>query len=103
MIDSGRQLHDLDFRITDNSGEQYYFKEASLALSRTLRQRKEGFDIWHPAESTGETGAASGVAVIATADDACRKGYSPGPRVLSHWANDAGPRAAVTLEYRSAA
>jgi 3-oxoacyl-[acyl-carrier-protein] synthase I len=100
LDDAGRQLHDMDFRITDNSGEQYYFKEASLALSRTLRQRKEVFDIWHPAECTGESGATSGVAVIAAANEACRKGYSPGPNILTHWANDAGQRAAVTLEFR---
>ncbi len=103
LDDAGRQLHDMDFRITDNSGEQYYFKEASLALSRTLRQRKEVFDIWHPAECTGEVGATSGVAVIAAAREACLKGYSLGPNVLTHWANDAGQRAAVTLEYRAAA
>ena len=103
LNDAGREAHELDFRITDNSGEQYYFKEATLALTRTLRQQKEAFDIWHPAECTGETGAASGVAVIAAADDACRKGYSPGPRILSHWANDAGQRAAVTLEFWAAA
>jgi 3-oxoacyl-[acyl-carrier-protein] synthase I len=78
LDDGGRQLHDMDFRITDNSGEQYYFKEASLALSRTLRQRKEFFDIWHPAECTGEAGAVSGVAVFATAREACVKGYAPG-------------------------
>ena len=103
LDDAGRQLHDMDYRITDNSGEQYYFKEASLALSRTLRQRKEAFDIWHPAECTGESGATSGVAVIATANEACRKGYSPGPNILTHWANDAGQRAAVTLEFRGTA
>ncbi len=103
LEDAGCQLHDLDFRITDNSGEQYYFKESALALSRILRRPREAFDIWHPAECTGEAGATSGVAVIATANDACRKGYSPGPRVLTHWANDAGQRAAVTLEYRAAA
>jgi 3-oxoacyl-[acyl-carrier-protein] synthase-1 len=100
LDDAGRELHDMDFRITDNSGEQYYFKEASLALSRTLRQRKDAFDIWHPAECIGEAGAASGVAVIAAAREACRKGYAPGRNVLSHWANDAGQRAAVTLEFR---
>ena len=99
LNDGGRQLHDMDFRITDNSGEQYYFKEATLALSRTLRQRKEAFDIWHPAECTGEAGAASGVAVVATAREACLKGYAPGPNILTHWANDAGQRAAVTLEF----
>ncbi len=103
LDDAGCQLHDLDFRITDNSGEQFYFKEASLALTRGLRQRKEEFDFWHPAECTGEVGAASGGAVIATAVDACRKGYAPGNRVLSHWANDAGQRAAVTLQFRAAA
>jgi 3-oxoacyl-[acyl-carrier-protein] synthase-1 len=41
--------------------------------------------------------------VIATAREACLKGYAPGPNVLTHWANDAGQRAAVTLEFRSAA
>jgi 3-oxoacyl-[acyl-carrier-protein] synthase I len=103
LADAGRQVADMDFRITDNSGEHYYFKEASLALSRALRQRKEFFDIWHPAECTGEAGAASGVAVIATAREACLKGYAPGGNILNHWANDAGQRAAVTLEYRVAA
>jgi 3-oxoacyl-[acyl-carrier-protein] synthase-1 len=103
LVDAGRQLHEMDVRITDNSGEQYYFKEASLALSRTLREGKDAFDIWHPAECTGETGAAAGVAVIAAALEACRKGYAPGPRVLTHWSNDGGQRAAVALEFRGAA
>ena len=100
LVEAGRQLHDMDFRITDNSGEQFYFKEASLALSRILRERKEAFDIWHPAEFTGETGAASGVAVIAMALEACRKRYAPGPKVLAHWSNDGGQRAAVALEFQ---
>lgn len=103
LEDAGRQLHDMDFRVTDLSGERYYFKEASLALSRTLRQGKDEFDIWHPAECTGEAGAVSGAAVIAAAREACLKGYAPGPNILSHWSSDAGQRAAVTLEYRGAA
>ena len=98
--DAGRQFPDLDFRITDNSGEYYYFKEASLALLRLLRESKETFDIWHPAECTGEVGAVSGVSVITAAVYACRKGYSPGPTILAHWSNDLGQRAAVTMEYR---
>lgn len=101
LTDAGCLLHDLDFRITDHSGEQYYFKEAALALSRTLRQRKEVFDLWHPAECTGETGATSGVAVIVAAQEACRKGYAPGPRVLTHWSSDAGQRAAAVLVFRA--
>lgn len=100
LNEAGCQMHDMDFRITDISGEQYYFKEAALALSRTLRHRKEEFDIWHPAECTGEVGAASGVTVFADALAACRKTYTKGDSILVHWANDLGRRAALTLRYR---
>lgn len=103
LADAGCAMHDFDYRITDIGGEQYYFKEAALALSRTLRQRKESFDLWHPAESTGETGAAAGISVIALAQAACRKAFSPSPNIVAHMANDAGQRAALTLQYRAAA
>jgi 3-oxoacyl-[acyl-carrier-protein] synthase I len=102
LADAGCQMHDMDFRIADVSGEQYYFKEAALALSRTLRQRKEEFDIWHPAECTGEAGAVSGIAVLANAVDANLKGYTKGPNVLAHFTTDGRQRAAVTLQGRVA-
>lgn len=102
LAEAGCALHDLDYRITDLSGEQYYFKEAALALSRVLRQRKAEFDLWHPAESIGEAGAAAGVAVLAVASAAGRKAYAPGPGILAHLANDAGQRAAVVLNFRGA-
>jgi 3-oxoacyl-[acyl-carrier-protein] synthase-1 len=102
LAGSGTELHQLDYRITDLSGEQYYFKEAALALARILRSPKEEFDIWHPAECIGETGAVAGVALLAVADAAWRKGYAAGPSVLVHIANDAGQRAAVVLRSRAA-
>ncbi|HET7795843.1 MAG TPA: hypothetical protein VFL64_20820 [Rhizobacter sp.] len=98
--DAHCEMHDMDFRITDLSGEQYYFKEATLALSRTLRRLKDEFDIWHPAECTGEAGASAGTTVISLAREACRKGYARGHRILAHWSNDGGQRAAVTLHYQ---
>ncbi|MDQ0034150.1 3-oxoacyl-[acyl-carrier-protein] synthase-1 [Variovorax boronicumulans] len=100
--DAGCEMHDLDFRIADISGEQYYFKEAALALSRTMRRLKEEFDLWHPAECTGEAGALSGISQVAVADAACRKAYAPGRNVLLHMANDAGQRCAVVLAFGSA-
>jgi 3-oxoacyl-[acyl-carrier-protein] synthase I len=100
LADAGRELHDMDFRITDISGEQYYFKEAALALSRTLRVRKQVFDIWHPAECTGEVGAASGATIISAAQAACHKQYSKGQNILAHIANDTGQRAALALQHR---
>jgi 3-oxoacyl-[acyl-carrier-protein] synthase-1 len=99
LADAGCAMQDLDFRITDNSGEQYYFKEAALALSRTLRQRKEEFDIWHPADCIGEVGAAIGVATLAVALAASRKSYALGPNMLCHLGSDIGERAAAILRY----
>ena len=64
LEDAGCTLGDLDFRITDVSGEQYMFKEAALAMTRLLRKRKEEFDIWHPADCIGETGAAIGPVIF---------------------------------------
>lgn len=95
LADAGCELHQLDFRISDISGEQYYFKEAALAYSRTLRQRKEDFDLWHPAECMGETGSAIGPIMIAVAEAAVRKAYAPGPGILLHASNDGGQRAAI--------
>jgi 3-oxoacyl-[acyl-carrier-protein] synthase I len=92
-------LHELDLRITDVSGEQYYFKEAALALGRVMRQRKEEFDIWHAAECTGEIGAAAGPVALATADAACRKAYVPGHNILFHASSDGGERTAAILRY----
>lgn len=101
LAEAGREMHEMDFRITDLSGEQYYFKEAVLALSCTLQQRKEEFDLWHPAECTGELGAVAGVSVLALADAACRRGYTKGAAILAHLANDGGQRAAMALQFRS--
>lgn len=102
LAEAGCALHDLDYRITDISGEQYCFKEAALAVGRILRQRKEEFDLWHPAESIGEAGAVAGVAAIAVAGAAARKAYAPGSAILAHLANDAGQRAAAVLNFRVA-
>lgn len=87
----------LDYRICDANGEQYAFKEAALALTRTLRIRKPEFGIWHPADCIGEVGAASVPCCLAVAWMAALKGYAPGPGLLAHFGNDDGSRAALTL------
>lgn len=100
--EAGCEMHQLDFRIADLSGEQYYFKEAALAVARTLRVLKHGFDIWHPAECIGETGALAGAATIAVAEAACRKRYARGRNMLLHAASDSGRRVAAILQYQAA-
>jgi 3-oxoacyl-[acyl-carrier-protein] synthase-1 len=99
LSDAGCRMEHLNFRISDLSGEQYYFKEVALATARIQRARKDDFDIWHPAESIGETGAVIGIATIAVALDACRKSYAPGPRLLCIAAADNGDRAATIFQF----
>lgn len=98
FADSGKTFADVDYRITDVNGEQYYFKEAALAMSRTMRVRKDEFDIWTPVDCLGEVGAAIGPSVLAIALAANRKNYAAGQGALAHFSNDSGERVALVLQ-----
>jgi 3-oxoacyl-[acyl-carrier-protein] synthase-1 len=95
--EAGAAPADVDYRITDANGEQYWFKEAALALSRTVRAGRERLELWHPADCVGETGAAAGLCVLGVALAAARKGYAPGRVTLCHFGTDDGARAALIL------
>ena len=99
LKEAGLTMGDLDFRITDISGEQYYFKEATLALARTLRVRKESFDIWHPADCIGESGAAVGPIMVGIFNAACKKGYTGGAAIMLHIGNDDARRIAIVIKW----
>jgi 3-oxoacyl-[acyl-carrier-protein] synthase-1 len=101
LNDAGCEMDDLDFRITDISGEQYYFKEASLVLLRTLRKRKEEFDIWHPADCIAEVGTVTGLILIAVLKTACEKEYSKGHHILAHLGNDDGKRSSMIFTWQT--
>jgi 3-oxoacyl-[acyl-carrier-protein] synthase-1 len=101
LEEAGTPMHEIDLRISDVSGEHYYFKEAALAMSRLLRARKEEFPIWHHAECIGECGASSGLISFIVAWVACRKGYAPGSRIVCHASGDNSERAAAIFEYRA--
>ena len=90
-------LGKVDYRITSVNGEQYWFKEAALALTRIFRERKEEFDIWHAVDCIGEVGAATVPCSLGIALAAHRKNFAPGNRVLCHFSNDDSHRAALIL------
>jgi len=87
----------LDFKITDATGEQYYFKEMSLAFSRIDRTKRTEFDVWHPTDCIGEVGSAIGVVMITVLKTANEKDYSKGKNILAHLANDDGKRASMII------
>jgi 3-oxoacyl-[acyl-carrier-protein] synthase-1 len=96
LADAGIDLAACGLRLTDLSGEHYYFRETALALSRILR-REGARELWHPAECVGEVGAAIGPILLGYAAIAARKDYLPGPHVLVHASADGGLRAAACL------
>ena len=100
LDDAGARMEDMDFRMVDVSGEHYWFKESSLALSRTLHTPQEEFDIWHPADCVGEVGASIGPVMLAVAKKACEGGYSQGDNILCHFSNIDSRRASAVLTYR---
>jgi len=92
---SGCTYDDVDYRITDISGEQYAFKEAALAASRTMKKVKEEYDIWHPADCIGDTGAAIVPVMVSVGKSAAEKELSSGDGVLFHCANNDDQRAVI--------
>jgi 3-oxoacyl-[acyl-carrier-protein] synthase-1 len=101
MDAAGCTFDDVDYRLTDVSGEQYGFKEATLAMTRIMKQVKPEFDIWHPSDCIGEIGAAIVPCLLGVAYAAATKGYAPGEGVLCHCGNDDGRRAAMLLKYQA--
>jgi 3-oxoacyl-[acyl-carrier-protein] synthase-1 len=97
LADAKLDNGDIDLKIFDANGEQYIFKEAALAKIRIFREPKKEFDIWHPAECTGEVGAATVPIMLGVTLAASIKKYTPGNRILCHLGNDDGRRAAMII------
>jgi 3-oxoacyl-[acyl-carrier-protein] synthase-1 len=90
--EAGIDFSEVDYRISDLNGEQYYFKEAALALTRVLRTRVEQMDLWNPASEFGYTGAASIPLMLGLGLIAAQKRYAPGPTVIMQTSDDDGRR-----------
>ena len=94
-------MHEVDFRLSDVTGESYGFKEQSLALSRLLRVRRETLPLWHNADCIGDTGAAAGIGHLIRANHAFQAGYAPGSRAACYTSSVPGDRSVAVVEMRS--
>jgi 3-oxoacyl-[acyl-carrier-protein] synthase-1 len=97
LAEAGCQMHEIDFRISDVTGESYGFKEQALVLSRLMRSRREELPIWHCADTIGDSGAASGICQLVIAQAAFTKGYAPGNQALCYTSSVPGDRATAVL------
>ena len=98
LTEAQLSLEELDFRLSDASGESFFFKEQALLLARLMGQPKKTFPLWLSADPLGHTGAAAGLCGIAWACAAWQRDYAPGPRALVTASSDTGERGAVILQ-----
>ncbi len=98
LNESGIALKDCDHRIADVNGEQYRFKEAALAITRLLRDRKLPLGLWHLVDCIGEVGAATLPAMLSVLVCGAQKDYLPGKTILGHSGDDDEKRAAFIAQ-----
>ncbi len=94
---AGTSLGEIEFRISDLVGDKYFFQQAALTTLRLERGRREFQDLWSPAESLGNTGAAIVPLMIGQALYAVRKGYAMGSPLLIEATGDDGACAAAVF------
>jgi 3-oxoacyl-[acyl-carrier-protein] synthase-1 len=95
--EAGLALHDMDLRVSDATGESFYFKEQALLPTRLLRQRKREFPLWLTSAELGHVGAAAGLCGVVLALAAFARGRAPGPRAIVLSGTDDGERMAAVL------
>ncbi len=96
---AGFKMDEIDFRLSDVTGESYGFREQMLVLGRLMRVRREDMiPVWQCSEFIGDTGAAVGICQIVAAFEAFEKEYSPGNRGVCYTSAVSGDRAVVILE-----
>ena len=98
ITDAGLPEAAVGLRVSDLNGERYGAMDSLLAMSRFYRSDRNGLPIWHPAECTGETGAASGAILIQVACHALSCGYAPATHVMCELSSDEGHRAACVIQ-----
>jgi 3-oxoacyl-[acyl-carrier-protein] synthase-1 len=98
LDEAGIPYDAVGYCIADLIGEPFFFKETALAQTRLTRTRKEFQDLWSPAESLGNVGAAVVPLMIGQAFTAARKGYAAGNPVLIAASGDRGACGAAVFQ-----
>lgn len=88
----------MDFRITDLTGEAYFFKQSALAMQRTMRLHRDVTPVWSPTDCIGNVGAAVVPLMVGWALTAFERGYQPGEVVLIEATGDTGACGTAVLQ-----
>jgi 3-oxoacyl-[acyl-carrier-protein] synthase-1 len=83
--------------VHDASGERPGFREAAMAITRLRPRAEPPVQVWTPASSTGELGAATGPFALALAAQFLHKGVTAGPAALVLGTSDGSARSAAVV------
>ncbi|NBN46021.1 3-oxoacyl-ACP synthase [Proteus sp. G2626] len=95
------RLSDTKFVISNASGESFYFKEISLAITRTLKEKTIHYPHLMIAKNIGETGAASNIIILATLSAWIKHPEFLGKSGLMISCADSGERTTIILQYQT--
>ena len=99
LENAGVTMPEINFHLSDLSGEHYKFKEAMFAVMRLDQApRQVPLDMWYPIQYLGEIRSAVLPCLLAWTLDAFRCGYAPGPNALIHLGSDDGHRFALVAQ-----
>ena len=87
----------IDFLVSDMNGERYRAWEGLIGHARFYRTRRERLDVWYPAASVGDIGAAAGALLVAVATMGIARRYAPGRIAMCEGSSDEGLRAACLV------
>ncbi len=85
--------------ICDLNGETYRAKEFANTVPRVLNEVKTAWQLWHPAESIGNTGAASFAISTCLGARALQRGYAGTENILIWGSSDDGLRGSLYLRH----
>lgn len=102
LREAGLQPHEMNARLCDVAGEEYYFEESAYAWARVLRNPlPPGYQYLQPATRVGHVGASFGPLLIGYLWRLAQVGRLLGPHALIHLSSTQSLRGALVLSQRT--
>ncbi len=95
---AGMKASDMNMRLVDIAGEEYFFEESSYAWVRILREKQPpGYQYVLPATRIGHVGAAFGPVLLGYTWHLARNRRALGPLTLIQLSSTSSPRGAIVV------
>lgn len=102
LAEAGLQAHEMDSRLCDAAGEDYFFEESAYAWGRVLRDDlPAAYEYLQPATRVGHVGAAFGPLLVGYLWQLSKVGRLRGPNALVHLSSTQSLRGALVLSQPS--